>query len=1153
MKTTDDVDSASVEALVSEVTDEFMQRLDRGEEPDVDHYADRHPHIAGVLRQILPALQTLRLPVEEAITGTGAPGERPLGSLGDFRLVREVGRGGMGVVYEAEQISLNRRVALKVLPFASTLDAKQLQRFKNEAQAAASLHHTNIVPVFATGCERGVHYYAMQFIEGQSLAEVTADFRLQNADLKTKKEAATQPAITGDSNLQSTICNLKSSTLPSTQGRAFYHAVARLGIQAAEALDYSHELGIIHRDIKPANMLVDGRGKLWITDFGLAHCQSQAGLTMTGDLVGTLRYMSPEQALAKRVLVDHRTDIYSLGATLYELLTGTPVFNGADRQELLRQIAFEEPEPLRRHKPAIPVELETIVLKALEKNPADRYPTAKELAEDLERFTRDEPIRARRPSLRRLVRGWCRRHRTLVAASLAIVLTAVLLAGAALWRYELQSAGTARAVNDDVDETVRLLGQERWADAHKVLERARARLEGSGPAPLRQEVEKRQRELKLVDQLEKARWQAVAVSWREFQDHVGADRAYREAFADKGLDVTALRQEEVVRLINASAIKSHLVRALDDWAFHRDHLPEGGEPLRAIAQLVDKDPWREKLRNRQLRKDRAALVELAGNDGVLTQPPENLLHLSVLLLDESAPDAALTLLLKAQRVYPADFWINYELARLLGDDPARAAEAVAFGRAALALRPESPVVYLNLANALGHQGLDKEPEAEALCRKAIALQPDYAVAYVHLAANQLNQKNFAEAEAAFRKAAQLQPTAVFLRRLASFYYEQNKLPEAEELYRKTAVLAEDQVEKTKAKFGAGHRETTRQRALTADALYNLGVLHMQQRKLAEALELYRKAIELRPNYPQVYVNIGYILNEQGKLADAEVAYRKSIDIHPFVEAYRGLGDVLLRQQQPADAAIAFGKGIKLVPRADLYNKLGDALHEVGKLPEATTAYSKARELEKDDGGEAARVNLPKIEREAWRALWATVEELVPPPPRGFIRKWLILSELVAYEGKDGAKALEAHQIRGEPLLKPRAGDPVEVGGKTLFWEEHHSAAHIDFEAMHLPPSEHKLAYAVCYVYAEADRTDLTLRVGSDDQAIIYLNGTEVYRNTSARALKLDEDARPITLRKGTNVLVFKVVNQEGPGPFGSIHLVTKDGGAPEGIEYRLTP
>ena len=263
-------------------------------------------------------------------------GEPAFGVLGDFRLLREIGRGGMGVVYEAEQISLARRVALKVLPFAATLDNKQIQRFKNEAQAAGQLHHTNIVAVHFVGCERGVHFYAMQYIEGQSLGQVIADLRSQNADLPKKSGVRTaQPVSPGTQDHQpaepvhqSAICDPPSeiaaptppvaalSTEKSLTNRAFFHAVAKLGMQAAEALDYSHELGVIHRDIKPANLLLDVRGKLWITDFGLAHCQSQAGLTMSGDLVGTLRYMSPEQALAKRVVVDHRTDIYSLGATL---------------------------------------------------------------------------------------------------------------------------------------------------------------------------------------------------------------------------------------------------------------------------------------------------------------------------------------------------------------------------------------------------------------------------------------------------------------------------------------------------------------------------------------------------------------------------------------------------------------------------------------------------------------------------------------------------------------------------------------------------------------------------------------------------------------------------------------------------------------------
>ncbi len=192
---------------------------------------------------------------------------------------------------------------------------------------------------------------------------------------------------------------------------------------------------MIHRDVKPSNLLVDGRGNLWITDFGLARLQGDAGLTMTGDLLGTLRYMSPEQALAKRVGIDHRTDIYSLGATLYELLTLEPVYAGRDRQEILRRIAFEEPRPPRRLNAAIPVDLETIVLKAMARDPAARYSAAQELADDLGRFLKREPIRARRSNVWERSVKWAQR-RPMVALLLAVVVVAVILGFAGVgWQW----------------------------------------------------------------------------------------------------------------------------------------------------------------------------------------------------------------------------------------------------------------------------------------------------------------------------------------------------------------------------------------------------------------------------------------------------------------------------------------------------------------------------------------------------------------------------------------------------------------------------------------------------------------------------------------------------------------------------------------------
>jgi serine/threonine protein kinase len=408
--------------------EEYLAALEAGTPPDRDAFLARHGALAGTLAVCLDGLNLIRAASPRLQpTGRGDPPE-VRGQIGDFRLLREVGRGGMGVVYEAEQLSLNRRVALKVLPFAATLDSRQRQRFLYEAQVAAQLHHPNIVPVYGVGCERGVHYYVMQFVEGQTLAAVIAELRQQR---ETRSERTPAPG-------PSTPLAAALSTERSARGVAYFRTVARLGVQAAEALEHAHQAGIVHRDIKPANLILDGAGQLWVADFGLARGRSEQGLTLTGDIVGTLRYMSPEQALAKHGLVDHRGDVYALGVTLYELLTLTPAYPENDREELLQQIALGEPQAPRRLTPALPVELENIVLKAMAREPAGRYATAQDLADDLRRFLENRPIQATRPTVWERLTKWAVRHRTFVGAAgvVLILTTIVLLAGTLLVWHE---------------------------------------------------------------------------------------------------------------------------------------------------------------------------------------------------------------------------------------------------------------------------------------------------------------------------------------------------------------------------------------------------------------------------------------------------------------------------------------------------------------------------------------------------------------------------------------------------------------------------------------------------------------------------------------------------------------------------------------------
>jgi serine/threonine protein kinase len=465
---------------------EYLGELESGRRPDRAAFVARFADIRTELEPYLEALDLFHAagPLVSSAAGRATPQAAaaeeslPAEPLGDFRIVRKIGHGGMGTVYEAVQLSLGRRVALKVLPFAAALEAKHLQRFKNEAQAAAALHHTNIVPVHAIGCERGVHYYAMQLIEGQNLADLIRNLRPKTAQFDDLAGAMSGMAEA------STRVAAELSTQRLSNNAGFYRTIARLVIQAADALEHAHQMGVIHRDIKPANLLVDGRGNVWVTDFGLAQFHTGAGLTRTGDMLGTLRYMSPEQADARNAALDARTDVYSLGATLYELLTLRPMFDGEDHARLLRQILHDEPKPPRSFERAIPPELETIVLKAVSKNPGDRYASAAEFADDLRRFVDNRPILARRPTPAQRVRKWARRHPAVVVAALVLlVLVAVgsMASAGLVWQAherERQRAEEAEAqfrlAQRAVNEMIQISDQELAGNPH--LQGTRKRL-----------------------------------------------------------------------------------------------------------------------------------------------------------------------------------------------------------------------------------------------------------------------------------------------------------------------------------------------------------------------------------------------------------------------------------------------------------------------------------------------------------------------------------------------------------------------------------------------------------------------------------------------------------------------------------------------------
>lgn len=436
---TDDRDPVDV------LAEEFADRLRRGEHPSVSDYAAAHPDHAEQLKELLPAVAQMELLKRFRAPG-GAEPSLP-DRLGDFRIVRELGRGGMGIVFEAVQESLGRPVALKVLARHAQLDPTRRERFVREAQAAAKLHHTNIVPVFGVGEQDGLPYYVMQLIPGCGLHALVRRWRQQ---LNKNPEATNETVLLGPGTKPTSVAPYEVVE-PEPDGPDYgdWRFVAQVGLQAAEALHYAHKHEVLHRDVKPANLIFDGE-RVWVTDFGLAKLLNADGLTATGDILGTLQYVAPECLMGT---ADARSDVYGLGATLYELLTLEPPYEADSPAKLIKKVSDTDPVAPRVINPNIPRDLETIVLKAMAREPGSRYATAGELAEDLDAFLDDRPIKARRSTL--VSRAWrvCRRNPAVSALAFttaaALVFAAVTgWAGFAREEERRKDAETAKADAD---------------------------------------------------------------------------------------------------------------------------------------------------------------------------------------------------------------------------------------------------------------------------------------------------------------------------------------------------------------------------------------------------------------------------------------------------------------------------------------------------------------------------------------------------------------------------------------------------------------------------------------------------------------------------------------------------------------------------------
>jgi serine/threonine protein kinase/WD40 repeat protein/Tfp pilus assembly protein PilF len=609
-------DSSQCE-VIDRLAEEFAARYRRGERPALQEYLDKYPELAEDIRAVFPALVEMEQVKEdhaEPASATAGAERPPLRQVGDYRILREVGRGAMGVVYEAEQVSLGRRVALKVLATHIAPDRQSVERFRREAKAAAKLHHTNIVPVFEVGQNGDICYYAMQFIQGQSLDQIFVELqrlrrpsqnrddqhpetreqhepdarrgevdRLAHSLLTGCFQLGRAGALVGDVTEDHVAApaivevrraepaspsSLDSAVLPGqtelTSVRVdrphYFQSVARIGLQIANALAHAHARAIIHRDIKPSNLLLDVAGVVWIADFGLAKTRDNS-LTNTGDVVGTLRYMAPERFKGED---DERADVYALGLTLYEMLVLQPAFAERDRLQLIDRIKTQEPARPRVVDRRVPRDLETIVLKAIDKEPKRRYQSAEEMAEDLLRFLADEPIKARRTSQLERLRLW-RRRNPAVASLLGVVLLLLvcLTAGslaAAFWLNQ-QRAALAAAEADRTENLYQsLVAQANASRFSRQVGQRFATLEAVGKAA--ELVRERHMPAERLDELRTLAIAALALpdfrNLRTWEGYPGGSKAWdaddrlrRYARADRDGNIS-LRwidtDEEIARL-----------------------------------------------------------------------------------------------------------------------------------------------------------------------------------------------------------------------------------------------------------------------------------------------------------------------------------------------------------------------------------------------------------------------------------------------------------------------------------------------------------------------------------------------------------------------------------------------------------------------------
>lgn len=912
---------AADDAVLDLIYNEVILRQENGESLVAEEYRRRFPHLAADIQQLFEVDQGLQVgdasqPPAETMSGPGGDDHpnrtRPVTSfdLPGYDSVQFLGRGGMGVVYKARQIALDRIVALKVIRAGVHADAEDLRRFRTEALAAARLQHPNIAQVYEVAEHEGRPYLVLEYVAGGGLDNFLDGTPLAPTD------------------------------------------AAELAETLARAVHFAHERGVIHRDLKPANILL--ADALWkrndatvnstvlanragqrgaapsqpkITDFGLAKLMDAGDArTQTGHVVGTPTYMAPEQADGRQCDIGPATDVYALGAVLYECLTGHPPFQGQSPIDTLALVKHQEPVPPRRMRPKVPRDLETICLKCLEKDAHRRYATAQALGEDIARFRAGKPVRAR--PIRVWGRGlrWLRRHPAWAAAiALSFALVAAgLVAG---WIALDRQSQTNRGVEMALREATTLRNDRKWSEALAALRRAEELLGHGffGSSQLRQRIAEQHADLDFANAIEQIQLRKGEVSRTRHELHPRRDAEdYKEVFAKHGITLGVDDPDELGRRLRhrPPTVCDQIVNALDDWIVVAQGEIDANQAdwiNRVIAAADPDDEWRKRMRLARQNRDLDALKQLAAGAEAMRQPAHAVLLLGAILTSHGAITDGVELLRRAQRQMPGDFWINTRLSGYcVGLNPPQFEEALQYARVAQALRPKDSSAQFYVGYIL--QKLERTDDAIAAFRRAAELDPDYVVGLLYLASSLGKDSNWAKAEFALRQAIEVRPDS------ASAH---NDL---------AAVL-----QKTPSRLAeaiAIQREAVRLNPNSAPYRNSLGTMFVANGQRDQAIECFSQAVAVDTTCSPAYANLGYLLMLDGKIDESVVALRRSVDLHPDEPvAHLNLGRALRRQGRVDDAIASFRAAIRQHPTmAEAHVSLGSALEAQNDQSGALAAY-----------------------------------------------------------------------------------------------------------------------------------------------------------------------------------------------------------------------